>query len=85
MDGERALWRACTASFPHRLLHPARRPLPVTVAVERSQAIAAPESGRRVHYGTLARLMESLMEAKATGELSRRLRVLNFPALLVMD
>ena len=37
-----------------------------------SLAIAA-ESGRRVYYGTLAGLIESLMEAKAAGNLSRHL------------
>ena len=48
-------------------------------------AIAAAESGRRVYYGTLAALIESLTEAKAAGNLSRRLRVLTHPALLVVD
>ena len=37
-----------------------------------SLAIAAAESGRRVYYGTLAALIESLTEAKAAGNLSRR-------------
>ncbi len=50
-----------------------------------SLAIAAAESGRRVYYGTLAALIESLAEAKAAGNLSRRLRVLTHPALLVVD
>ena len=50
-----------------------------------SLAIAAAESGRRVYYGTLAGLIESLTEAKAAGNLSRRLRVLTHPALLVVD
>ena len=50
-----------------------------------SLTIAAAESGRRVYYGTLAGLIESLMEAKAVGNLSRRLRVLTHPALLVVD
>ena len=36
-------------------------------------------------YGTLAGLIESLTEAKAAGNLSRRLRVLTHPALLVVD
>lgn len=48
-------------------------------------AIAAAESGRRVYYGTLAGLIESLEQAKAAGQLSRRLRVLTHPALLVVD
>ncbi len=50
-----------------------------------SLAIAAAESGRRVYYGTLAGLIESLEHAKAAGQLSRRLRVLTHPALLVVD
>ena len=50
-----------------------------------SLAIAAAEAGRRVYYGTLAALIESLTEAKAAGNLSRRLRVLTHPALLVVD
>ena len=50
-----------------------------------SLAIAAAQSGRRVYYGTLAGLIESLTEAKAAGNLSRRLRVLTHPALLVVD
>ena len=40
-----------------------------------SLAIAAAEAGRRVCYGTLAGLIESLTEAKAAGNLTRRLRV----------
>ena len=39
-----------------------------------SLAIAAAEAGRRVYYGTLAALIESLTEAKAAGNLTRRLR-----------
>ena len=50
-----------------------------------SLAITAAQSGRRVYYGTLAGLIESLTEAKAAGNLSRRLRVLTHPALLVVD
>ena len=50
-----------------------------------SLAIAAAEAGRRVYYGTLAALIESLTEAKAAGNLTRRLRVLTHPALLVVD
>ena len=50
-----------------------------------SLVIAAAEAGRRVYYGTLAGLIESLTEAKAAGNLSRRLRVLTHPALLVVD
>ena len=50
-----------------------------------SLAIAAAEAGRRVYYGTLAGLVESLAEAKAAGALARRLKVLTHPALLVVD
>ena len=50
-----------------------------------SLAIAAAEAGRRVYYGTLAGLIESLTEAKAAGNLTRRLRMLTHPALLVVD
>ena len=50
-----------------------------------SLAIAAAEAGRRVYYGTLAGLIESLTEAKAAGNLTRRLRVLTHPAPLVVD
>ena len=49
------------------------------------RAAAAAESGRRVYYGTLAGPIESLTEAKAAGNLSRRLRVLTHPVLLVVD
>ena len=48
-------------------------------------AIAAAESGRRVYYGTLVNLIESLEQARAAGQLARRLRVLSHPALLVVD
>ena len=50
-----------------------------------SLAITAAQAGRRVYYGTLAGLIDSLMEAKAAGDLSRRLRGLTHPALLVVD
>jgi DNA replication protein DnaC len=50
-----------------------------------SLAIAAAESGRRVYYGTLVGLIESLEAARAAGQLSRRLRVLSHPALLIVD
>ena len=50
-----------------------------------SLAIAAAESGRRVYYGTLAGLVESLQDAKAAGNLARRLKVLTHPSLLVVD
>ncbi len=50
-----------------------------------SLAIAAAEAGRRVCYGTLAGLIDSLTEAKAAGNLSHRLRVLTHPALPPQD
>ena len=50
-----------------------------------SLAIAAAESGRRVYYGTLAALIESLVAAKTAGNLARRLKVLTHPSLLVVD
>jgi len=50
-----------------------------------SLAIAAAESGRRVYYGTLVNLIESLEQARAAGQLARRLRVLSHPALLLVD
>ena len=50
-----------------------------------SLAIAAAQSGRRVYYGTLADLITSLEEAQAAGRLQARLKVLTYPALLVVD
>lgn len=50
-----------------------------------SLAIAAAQHGRRVYYGTLVSLIESLEQARAAGQLARRLRVLSHPALLIVD
>jgi DNA replication protein DnaC len=50
-----------------------------------SLAIAAAQSGRRVYYGTLIDLVTSLEEAQAAGHLARRLAVLTYPSLLVVD
>ena len=50
-----------------------------------SLAIAAAQFGRRVYYGTLVNLIESLEQARAAGQLARRLRVLSHPALLIVD
>ena len=50
-----------------------------------SLAIAAAQSGRRVYYGALADLIASLEEAKTTGQLGRRLKILTYPSLLVID
>ena len=43
------------------------------------------QSGRRVYYGALADLITSLEEAKTTGQLGRRLKILTYPSLLVID
>ena len=48
-----------------------------------SLAITAAESGRRVYYGTLTDLIDSLEEAQAAGRLNHRLKTLTHPALLV--
>ena len=50
-----------------------------------SLAIAAAEHGRRVYYGTLVDLIDSLQQAKAAGKLNQRLAVLTHPSLLVVD
>ncbi len=50
-----------------------------------SLAVTAAEAGRGVYYGTLAGLLDSLIEARAAGELCRRLRVLTHSAPLVVD
>ena len=50
-----------------------------------SLAIAAAQSGRRVYYGALADLITSLEEAKTAGQLGRRLKILTYPSLLVID
>jgi hypothetical protein len=50
-----------------------------------SLAIAAAEHGRRVYFGTLVDLIDSLQQAKAAGRLNQRLAVLTHPSLLVVD
>jgi DNA replication protein DnaC len=50
-----------------------------------SLAVAAAESGRRVYYATLADLITWLEEAQQAGHLTRRLRTLVFPSLMVID
>ena len=50
-----------------------------------SLAIAAAQSGRRVYYGALADLITSLEEAKTADQLGRRLKILTYPSLLVID
>jgi DNA replication protein DnaC len=50
-----------------------------------SLAIAAAQKGRRVYYGTLAELIRSLEGAQAEGQLNRRLNVLSYPSLLIVD
>ena len=48
-------------------------------------AITAAENGRKIYFGTLTDLVDSLEEAKAAGRLNRRLKTLTHPALLVVD
>ncbi len=48
-------------------------------------AITAAQRGRRVYYGTLADLVTSLEEARASGSLKHRLSVLSAPSLMVVD
>ncbi len=50
-----------------------------------SLAVAAAQSGRRIYYGTLSDLVESLEEAQAAGRLKQRLKTLTHPSLLVVD
>ena len=50
-----------------------------------SLAVAAAESGRRIYFGTLSDLIESLEEAHAAGRLKQRLKTLTHPALLIVD
>jgi DNA replication protein DnaC len=48
-------------------------------------AITAAQRGRRVYYGTLADLVSSLEQARASGSLKHRLSVLSAPSLMVVD
>ena len=50
-----------------------------------SLAITAAESGRKIYFGSLTDLVDSLEEAKAAGRLDRGLKTLTYPALLVVD
>ena len=50
-----------------------------------SLAVAAAERGRRIYYEALADLITSLEEAQAAGKFQHRLRVLTYPALLIVD
>ena len=50
-----------------------------------SLAVATAESGRRVYYATLADLITSLEDAQVSGQLTRRIRTLSFPALMIID
>ena len=50
-----------------------------------SLPIATAESGRRVHFGTLAGLSESLEQAKVAGHPAHPLKIPTHPALLVID
>ncbi len=48
-------------------------------------AVAAAQGGRRIYYGTLSDLVESLEEAQAAGRLKQRLKTPTHPSLLVVD
>jgi DNA replication protein DnaC len=48
-------------------------------------AITAAQRGRRVYYGTLADLVSSPEQARASGSLKHRLSVLSAPSLMVVD
>ncbi len=50
-----------------------------------SLTITPAESGRKIYFGSLTDLVNSLEEAKAAGRLDRRLKILTHPALLVVD
>jgi DNA replication protein DnaC len=50
-----------------------------------SLAVRAAQRGRRVYFGTLTDLINSLEQAEAAGQLARRLAVLTHPSLLVVD
>jgi DNA replication protein DnaC len=50
-----------------------------------SLAVTAAERGRRVYYATLADLIRWLEEAQQAGHLTRRMRTLVFPSLMVVD
>jgi DNA replication protein DnaC len=50
-----------------------------------SLAVTAAERGRRVYYATLADLVLWLEEAQQAGHLTRRMRTLVFPSLMVVD
>ena len=50
-----------------------------------SLAVAAAESGRRIHFGTPGDLIDSLEEAHAAGGLKQRLKTLTHPSQLVVD
>ena len=72
-----------TIRVPCRVGLPARASTrPLRRSASRS---APPQSGRWVYYGTLADLITSLEDAKATGRLGDRLSTLTYPSLLVVD
>lgn len=50
-----------------------------------SLAVAAAQSGRRIYYGTLADLIQSLEDAQQAGRGLQRMRTLVFPSLLIVD
>ena len=50
-----------------------------------SLAVATAEGGRRIYYGSLADLIDSLEEAQTAGPLNQRLKTLTYPSLLIVD
>lgn len=50
-----------------------------------SRAIRAPERGRWVYFGSPSDLVGSFQEAETKGQLRRRLGILTYPVLLVVD
>ena len=59
--------------------------LAAQMTLRNSRRLATAESGRRVYCGTLAELIDSLEEARAAGNLNRRLKTLPHPAPLIVD
>ena len=72
-------------SRPRRERYPARPTGVGKTHLAISLAVATAEADRHVYYGTLAGLVDSLVDARTAGERSRRQRVLTHPALLVID
>ena len=58
--------------------------LAAQIALRNGRRLEAAECRRKIYFGTLIDLMDSLEEAKAAGRLDRRLKTLTHPALLVV-